>query len=172
MFNTANKNGREHIFSAQFRGNFNYQGNSLASRSAANEVPGINGDYADALNRGGKLYENFAEWDKRKAVTFVSQMVSPVDGNAYTFEPHFHKYYDPSVVGNQGQSSKNLPVIRFAEVLLIYAEALNEANGAPTEGAYRAIDQVRSRAGIAPLQAVAPGLDAAAFLDFCIPGTP
>jgi hypothetical protein len=165
VFNTASKNGKEHIFSAQFRGNFNYQGNSLASRSAANEVPGINGDYADALHKGGKLYESFAEGDKRKAVTFVSQMVSPVDGKAYTFEPHFHKYYDASVVGNQGQSSKNLPIIRFAEVLLVYAEALNEANGGPTEQAYRAIDQVRSRAGIAPLQQVAPALDAAAFRD-------
>jgi hypothetical protein len=85
-------------------------------------------------------------------------MTSPVDGKLYTFEPHLHKYYDPSVVGNQGQSSKNLPIIRYAEVLLIYAEALNEVNGAPTTEAYWAIDEVRKRAGIPKLQETAPDL--------------
>ncbi|OLY91891.1 Starch-binding associating with outer membrane [Cnuella takakiae] len=165
VFNTATKNGREHIFSAQFRGNFNYQGNSLASRSAPANIPGINGDYADAIHRPGGLYESFTDNDRRKSVTFVTQMVSPADGKTYNVEPHFFKYYDPAVVGNQGQSSKNLPIIRYAEVLLIYAEALNEASGAPTAQAYWAIDEVRRRAGIAPLQDIAPALSQAQFRD-------
>ncbi|MDB5013828.1 MAG: hypothetical protein JWQ25_2030 [Daejeonella sp.] len=165
VFNVATKNGKEHIFSAQFKGNANYQGNSLASRSAANEVPGINGDYADALHKASGLYASFSDNDTRKAVTFITQMVSPVDGKTYTFEPHLHKYYDPSVVGNQGQSSKNLPIIRYAEVLLIYAEALNEVNHGPTLEAYAAIDAVRSRAGIAKLQDLSPGLTEIGFRD-------
>lgn len=165
VFSVAKKNGKEHIFSAQFRGNGNYQGNSLASRSAANEVPGINGDYADALNKDARLYESFSDNDKRKAVTFVTQMTSPVDGRLYTFEPHLHKYYDSSVVGNQSQSSKNLPIIRYAEVLLIHAEALNELNNAPVAQAYWAIDEVRKRAGIAKLQDVAPNLSVSQFRD-------
>ncbi|MBC9911550.1 RagB/SusD family nutrient uptake outer membrane protein [Chitinophaga varians] len=164
VFNVGKKNGIEHIFSAQFLGNSGYQGNSLASRSAPNEVPGINGDYADALHKQGGLYESFAEGDARKAVTFVTQMVSPTDGKLYTFEPHFNKYYDAAVVGNQGESSKNLPIIRYAEVLLIYAEALNELNGPSTE-AYQAIDAVRQRSGIARLQDVAPGLSTDNFRD-------
>jgi hypothetical protein len=165
VFNVATKNGKEHIFSVQFKGNANFQGNSLASRSAPNEVPGINGDYADALHKASGLYQSFSNDDKRKAVTFVSEMISPVDGKTYSFDPHFHKYYDPSVVGNQGQSSKNLPVIRYAEVLLIYAEALNEVNNAPTAQAYWAIDVVRKRAGIATLQNIAPNLSADQFRD-------
>ncbi len=71
VFNLATKNGKEHIFSAQFIGNAGYQGNSLASRSAPNEVPGINGDYADALHKQGKLYESFSDNDTRKAVTLL-----------------------------------------------------------------------------------------------------
>jgi hypothetical protein len=164
VFNVAKKNGIEHIFSAQFQGNSGYQGNSLASRSAPNEVPGINGDYADALHKQGGLYESFADGDARKAVTFVTQMQSPADGKLYTFEPHFHKYYDPAVVGNQGESSKNLPIIRYAEILLIYAEALNELHG-PTAEAYQAIDAVRQRSGVARLQDVAPALSADNFRD-------
>jgi hypothetical protein len=164
VFNVATKNGKEHIFSAQFKGNSGYQGNSLASRSAPADVPGINGDYADALNPGAGLYQSFANNDKRKAVTFVTQMTSPTNGQLYTFAPQLHKYYDPAVVGNQNQSSKNLPIIRYAEVLLISAEAINELNG-PTAEAYQAIDEVRNRAGIAKLIDTAPALNADAFRD-------
>jgi len=165
VFNVATKNGKEHIFSAQFKGNFNFVGNSLASRSAPNEVPGINGDYGDALHTAGGLYKSYSSTDKRKAVTFVSQMISPTDGKLYKFDPHFNKYYDLSVVGNQGQSSKNLPIIRYAEVLLIYAEALNEVNSVPTDAAYAAIDQVRFRAGIPKLKDIAPTLGTDQFRD-------
>lgn len=164
VFNVGTKNGIEHIFSAQFKGNVGYQGNSLASRSAPADVPGINGDYADALHVQGGLYESYSSDDKRRAVTFVTQIASPVNGNLYTLAtPQFNKYYDPSVVGNQSQSSKNLSIIRYAEVLLIYAEALNEWKGLPTVEAYTAIDEVRFRAGIAKLQDISPALSQSDF---------
>jgi hypothetical protein len=37
VFNVATKNGKEHIFSAQFKGYFNWNGNMLAGTSAPNE---------------------------------------------------------------------------------------------------------------------------------------
>lgn len=165
VFAVAKKNGKEHIFSAQFKGNSGYQGNSLASRSAPADVPGINGDYADALHVAGGLYESFSDNDTRKAITFVTKITSPVNGQLYTLAtPQFHKYYDESVIGSQSQSSKNLPIIRYAEVLLIYAEALNEKNG-PTEQAYWAIDKVRQRAHIGKLQEIIPALTQDQFRD-------
>jgi starch-binding outer membrane protein, SusD/RagB family len=157
VFNVATKNGKEHIFSAQFKGYFNFYGNMLGGTAAPNEVPGINGDYADALNKGSNLYESFSDTDKRKAVTFVTEMVSPKDGKTYTFEPHLNKYYDPTTPAAPGESSKNTPIIRYAEVLLIYAEALAQEQG-PTEGAYAALDQVRVRAGLEKLSETKPGL--------------
>lgn len=167
VFAVGKKNGKEHIFSAQFKGNAGYQGNSLASRSAPADVPGINGDYADALHVQGGLYQSFSSTDTRRAVTFVTQITSPTNSQLYTLTtPQFHKYYDESVVGNQGQSSKNLPIIRYAEVLLIYAEALNEANSGPggsTSQAYWAIDKVRSRAHIDKLQDISPSLNQVDF---------
>ncbi|MDG1912278.1 MAG: RagB/SusD family nutrient uptake outer membrane protein [Flavobacteriaceae bacterium] len=48
----------------------------------------------------------------------------------------------------------NKKIIRYADVLLMYAEAENEANG-PTNGAYNAINEVRNRAKMADLT---PGL--------------
>lgn len=48
------------------------------------------------------------------------------------------------------QSPINFRLMRFAEVLLLYAEAVNEAAG-PTAEAYEAINRVRERAGVDPL---------------------
>lgn len=167
VFNLATENGKEHIFTIQFKGNANYISNNLSSRSAANEVPGINGDYADALHIEGGLYESFDANDKRLPVTFVTEMASPTDGKLYKLAvPHFYKYYDETVVGNQGESSKDVHYIRFAEVLLIYAEALNEAEGKPSAEAYAAIDKVRERAGIQLLRDLNPNLSQDEFREY------
>lgn len=165
VFDAATKNGKEHIFSVQFKGNSNYTGNGLASRAATFDVPGVNGGYSDMLHVEGGLYESFSKNDKRLPVTFVTEMISPTDGKLYQLDaPHFHKYYDPTVVGNQGQSSRNICVLRYSEVLLIYAEALNELNG-PTLEAFAAIDKVRDRAGISLLANIAPTLNKDQFRD-------
>lgn len=158
VFNVATKNGKEHIFSAQFKGFSNWNGNQLAGTGAPLVVPGINGSQADALHKEGGLYESYDADDVRRDITFVTQWVSPTNGQLYTFEPHFYKYYDPSTGGNVGESSKNTPIIRYAEILLIYAEALNELNATPTAEAYEAIDEVRKRANIELLKDISPNL--------------
>ncbi|WP_215240756.1 RagB/SusD family nutrient uptake outer membrane protein [Dyadobacter helix] len=61
-------------------------------------------------------------------------------------------------------SSRTNQVIRFAEVLLIYAEA-KAMSGAPDATAYAAINKVRNRAGLANLTA---GLSREAFRDSVI----
>lgn len=48
-----------------------------------------------------------------------------------------------------GQSQINYMVFRYADVLLMYAEAQNEAAG-PDATVYAALNQIRSRAGVAP----------------------
>ena len=44
-----------------------------------------------------------------------------------------------------GQSDLNVILIRYAEVLLTYAEALNEAGSAPNDEVYWALNQIRKR---------------------------
>ncbi|MBT1689850.1 RagB/SusD family nutrient uptake outer membrane protein [Dawidia soli] len=58
------------------------------------------------------------------------------------------KYYDNETSGNH--SGNDVPVIRYADILLTRAEALNEADG-PTQEALDLINEVRGRAGIAEL---------------------
>uniref|UniRef100_A0AB33IZ88 RagB/SusD family nutrient uptake outer membrane protein n=1 Tax=Prevotella sp. GTC17253 TaxID=3236793 RepID=A0AB33IZ88_9BACT len=166
VFDVAHKNGKEHIFSVQYQGNAGYVGNMLGSLSAAYEVPGINGDYAHAVNPKSGLYAAFVPADKRRAVTFVTSMVSPADHQSYTLsQPHLFKYYDPSAEGKPGESSRNFPVLRYADVLLMYAEALNEWHGSPTAQAYAALDSVRARAGLPSLWGSHPSLSQSAFRD-------
>lgn len=43
----------------------------------------------------------------------------------------------------------NFPILRYSDVLLMFAEAQNEYEGAPSQDAYEAVKAVRDRAGIA-----------------------
>jgi len=110
----------------------------------------------------------FSANDTRRAVTFYSSVYNAATGqtvvfnNAYT--PYFNKFVDYSLtpLSSQTLSGVNYPVLRYADVLLMQAEALNEINGAPTSDAYAAINQVRTRAHIANLT---PGLNQSDFRD-------
>jgi hypothetical protein len=63
--------------------------------------------------------------------------------------------------GEVFHSGNNYRYIRYADVLLLYAEALNEQG--QTSLAYPYVDQVRTRAGLKPLSAAFPGLSQADF---------
>jgi hypothetical protein len=64
-----------------------------------------------------------------------------------TFNNSVYKYfYDDYRTGN-GLSGKNVPLLRYADVLLTYAEAQNEG-GSADASAYAALNAVRSRAGL------------------------
>ena len=101
----------------------------------------------------------FEDNDKRKAATFLTEIVSTVDGKTYTVNdfgsphPHGKKWCD---AGREDFSQRNkrtdmyIPIIRYADVLLIYAEAENEVNG-PTSDAYNAVNRLRARAGLEDL---------------------
>ncbi|MBP3714726.1 MAG: RagB/SusD family nutrient uptake outer membrane protein [Bacteroidales bacterium] len=47
-----------------------------------------------------------------------------------------------------GNVPQNFPLIRLADVILMYAEAENEANSSPSNNVYDAINAVRARAGM------------------------
>jgi hypothetical protein len=70
------------------------------------------------------------------------------------------KYLDPTATAN-GEGSNNFPIIRYADVLLMYAEALNEQSAGNPE-AYNAVNRIRKRAGLADLP---PALSQTAFRD-------
>ena len=68
------------------------------------------------------------------------------------------KYVDTQHLSSDQAAANNFIILRLADVLLVFAEAENEKSG-PTAAAYQAINQVRQRAGLAPLS----GLSQAQF---------
>lgn len=64
--------------------------------------------------------------------------------------PYVFKHFNRTALGAPGvtptrQNNLNVPMIRFAETLLIYAEAQNEVGG-PVQAAYDALKRIRDRA--------------------------
>lgn len=60
---------------------------------------------------------------------------------------NFRKMVDPTVARDEWKAPQNFPIIRYAEVLLNYAEAKNEVSG-PDNTIYDALDKIRKRAGM------------------------
>lgn len=142
-FREANKNGKESLFEVQFYSDDQPENSQIV-------ISGLPNIYAFPAGVGiilptEDLLQTFEEGDHRYEVTFFNEF--NYFGNN-TFDPHIHKYWDRDVyeASETGQSGANFPVMRYAEVLLIRAEALNEANQGPTTEAYTAVNDVRNRA--------------------------
>jgi starch-binding outer membrane protein, SusD/RagB family len=170
VFLPAFKNNSEHIFSAQFKSNSQGQGNNQNPRSIYTNIPGLTGSYADMVRfyQNGadnyfSIYKLYTAADKRKKASFVTKFQSPANGNFYALKivnpafpndstPFFNKTWDPNSTTITSESAANVAIIRYAELLLIHAEAENEANG-PTGAAYASLNKVRNRAGLPNLTA-------------------
>lgn len=81
--------------------------------------------------------------------------------------PAITKYDDPGAP-TKNQSGVAIPVLRMAEVLLVFAEAENEVNGA-TKDAFTAVNAVRDRAGLPPAEnIITASPDKVTFREFII----
>jgi starch-binding outer membrane protein, SusD/RagB family len=128
------------------------------------------------------LKENNAlgQRDPRLAVTCLYDSTDPggpdftlVYGSTFTSKNYnsdirrrvwYRKYLDDYFRTNQFEvfnSPINFRVLRFADVLLMYAEALNALG--QTSAAYAHVDRVRARAGMRTLSVAMPGLNQAQF---------
>lgn len=140
-FKEAVANGTESMFEVQFYRNVISE-NSRIVISGLPSIPGLFSSGVEIMLPTPDLMESYEEGDYRKEVSFFDSYWF------YEFEPHIWKHWDQEAYepDQTGQSGANFPVMRYAEVLLIYAEALNEANGGPTAEAYTAVNAVRERA--------------------------
>jgi hypothetical protein len=65
---------------------------------------------------------------------------------------YINKMIDPTVIQNNiPETNRCLPLIRYAEILLNYAEATNESLG-PVSTVHQAVEAIRYRAGLRPYQ--------------------
>ncbi|GAB3913651.1 RagB/SusD family nutrient uptake outer membrane protein [Larkinella knui] len=144
VFLPENKNGIEHIFSVQYSCVQQTYGSAFAKIFAIYFTYPI--DLEGGAYQATDAHEaSYLPGDYRKQVTIIREKKlangTVVQSRTGAFND---KYWDPTPCG-PNQARNNFMVIRYADVLLMYAEALNELNG-PTADAFAAINQVRARA--------------------------
>ncbi len=160
-FLVANKNGKEAVFEVQALSGGVGEGSLMQGfmRPNFHRVNGIAGFGDDPVTEN--LYKTYLPTDKRRDVTIrlYSATSTPAAPASVLFPGYVFKYLDPTATGN-GDGANNYPIIRYPDVLLMYAEALNE-QGAGNAEAYAAVNRLRSRAGLPALA----GLNQADFRD-------
>lgn len=149
VFNKSAKNGIEHIFSVQFLSNSG--ASNSRDRIMTDVFSGFGTKIPPDLPADSSLYKSYLANDKRRDVTYFTTLTNPATGKPFHF-PYLglRKFVDTTQLLTPVESGINFPVLRYADVLLMYAEAINE-QGAPTQAAYDAINKVRERAGIPDL---------------------
>lgn len=151
VFKISNVNGKETVFNIGFGtannsitfwevGQFNVR---LLPRQLTGAIPGVNAQGWQVANQ--HLYNSYDALDHRRQVTFITR-IQNTNGSVTEVEPHIQKYWDREAEPNAGNTENDFPYLRYADVLLMYAEALNELNNGPTAAAYDAINSIRKRA--------------------------
>jgi len=149
LWKPENKNGMEFIFSVQFKaGVVNSQYSvAFAPRSSSIQAGQSFGDIAPT-ETFMKLYSPV---DKRLSI-FKDRYTKYNSNEVVNFgHPFSFKYFDLAEGGNSGQ---NYPILRYADVLLMFAEAQNELQGVGNGDKYSAsgaLNEVRVRAGLSPI---------------------
>jgi len=150
----GNRGGKEAVFSIGFGdggggisfwevGQFNVR---LLPAELSREIPDIRNTQGWQVATP-ELYNSFSDEDSRKSETFMTRFTKP-DGSVVTLDKvYFQKYWDQESEPNGGDSFNDFPVLRYADVLLMYAEANAGLNNFPLANDY--LNMVRNRAGLA-----------------------
>ena len=126
-FLVANKNNAEMVFAVKYRkGGLEGHGLWYGTNIGNNIEPTLRAAYSPE--------------DKR--LPLVVQVPVPNNVNVVP-----RKFYDEFSSAND--VGNDFPVLRYADVLLLYAEALNEVGYAATGDAFTSLNAVRTRAGVA-----------------------
>ncbi len=97
------------------------------------------------------VFYNGSLWLNRAVQTYEGGLDKPNSGNSVqTRTGYYMKKFmaDFSTVTAYSTQSHNFPIFRYAEILLNYAEAVNESSPANTALAYTQLVAIRKRAGI------------------------
>jgi hypothetical protein len=139
-FLPGSQNRREEVFAAQASDATGAAQISIAAWTYPRAMnPNANGGWGTYVPLQWFL-DSYLQGDYRKDASYFTTGMAP-GGSEVTFAPHIHKYR-PST--RPGPQNVNWPIYRYAEVLLIHAEALNEM-GRSAE-AVTFVNQIRARA--------------------------
>ncbi|MBD0352912.1 MAG: RagB/SusD family nutrient uptake outer membrane protein [Flavisolibacter sp.] len=153
---TKNEHHSEYIFDIEYEEGLGGLGSPFTNAFMPNVTAmlnyyGIRGGFNESLSPTMQFVNAWQPGDKRKDITVqcCGSWRNPTTGavttfNSTTSQSYTMKYITP--VATQNDSRANWKVVRYADVLLMLAEAMNE-NGKTTE-ALPYLNLVRKRAGL------------------------
>jgi hypothetical protein len=156
---SKNEHHSEYIFDIEYEEGLGglgsiFTNNFMPNVTAMLNYYGIRGGFNESLSPTMQFVNAWQAGDRRKDITVqcCGSWRNPTTGAVTTFQSttaqsYTMKYITP--VNTGGDSRANWKVVRFADVLLMLAEAMNE-NGKTTE-ALVPLNRVRTRAGLPSL---------------------
>ena len=145
LWGVENEFNKESIFEVNFQSGYSVLGNLFTSA--------FNSELAVTVTSGSRnwpdpsLIAAYEPGDTRKSVTINDPDPTVTNGsNGWCIK------YGTTNPSTDNDGPNNWVVLRYADVLLMLAEAIGESNES-----YGYINQVRARAGLAPIDATTPG---------------
>ncbi|MDO4165072.1 MAG: RagB/SusD family nutrient uptake outer membrane protein [Bacteroides sp.] len=142
-------------FTMNVSGNIGYVHGPAGSESSAGGTEGLNqwGTASGSVRLNAFYRFTFDEQDARRDIvgfwSYAYDGTPSLLNNYNNYCNKWSKFWDANhTMGYQssGSTGINFPYMRYADVLLMYAEAENELNGGPTDDAKSALKAVRERA--------------------------
>ncbi len=152
---TSFVNNKDVILSVQYLSGLVSQGSGLWSSGIPFGAPGTlfgtTGSGDGFMRPTADLESAYEDGDLRKDASMLPSYVA-TNGNTIN-ERYMVKYRQPGP--QAGDSDVDFPILRYADVLLMHAEAVNELG--QTSAAEPFLNQVRLRAGLAPMEGLNQG---------------
>jgi hypothetical protein len=158
LFKAANDN-KYHLFEVQYISGGQGYGSQLPGEVVPTDMTTQLlpfGSYYIGGSPSRDLINSYEPGDKRMFVTLDTLYRNK--SNVWTRRDWVRKYLDSSVASTTKNSSDwpvNFPLLRSEEVMLLYAEAINEISG-PTTEAVAILNRIRTRAGLANITPATP----------------
>ena len=149
VFSQEHESGRQAVFSLLFKAGVSGEGNPFPTRNVPNFIS------RDLVPTGGSpfqlflsddLINSFEAGDKRKDVAIWSEWTNNA-GETISTQPFSKKYLNGPVVQGDGWDVDWI-LLRYDDVLMLYAECLNEQGYVANGEAFDLLNHFRERAGL------------------------
>ncbi|WP_257667242.1 RagB/SusD family nutrient uptake outer membrane protein [Parapedobacter tibetensis] len=154
-FLDSRDNGSEHVFQVQYTSGLVNQGNQLVYTLVPENIRSElfpNGGRSLWLAVSRDLYNSYDTLDNRRDFTIQKGYTSSSNVTD-TSTLLFIKLAHGAVPPDPFDYGVNLSILRYTDVLLMYAEVLNELGYVPDGEAFQLVNRIRERAGLPPWDA-------------------
>lgn len=157
MNNPANKNKGEFIWQVQFAAGIN--DNDLTAKTLPQyQDIAVYADEYGGLVPTTQFVESYPAGDKRRQERQFFYTKWPKNGSTTDTIKlggyYIYKWFDVTAVTSTAHSDLNYTIYRLADVMLMYAEASNRAEGGPNADAIKYVNMIRQRANLSPIAAM------------------